>query len=330
MTPQEQQGFQTFQARNCAVCHTPPLFTNHTFRNIGLRPPGDDPGRQGVTGNTADARRFKVPSLRNAALKTSFTHTGQFTALPQIVGFYANAGIQFPQNRDPLVPIPLNPQERQNLVAFLTGALVDPRVANSQFPFDRPTLYTQRPNTNLVQFGAGLAGSGGQAPQWVANVPPNVGNSGFKVGVRNALAGAVATLRVSSSAPVNDIVNADEVIGPVTLDASAGPLLGYATAHWPIANDRSLAGGVYYMQWFVQDAAAPGGVARSRPLMVTLIGAPEPCPADFNLDGLVNSEDFFAFLAEFFAQAPAADFNANGAVTSDDFFAFLSSLFGGC
>ena len=39
----------------CAVCHQPPLFSDGTFRNVGLRPPGEDRGRQDVTGNPADA-----------------------------------------------------------------------------------------------------------------------------------------------------------------------------------------------------------------------------------------------------------------------------------
>jgi cytochrome c peroxidase len=330
MNQQERRGFQVFQTRNCAVCHTPPLFTGNTFRNIGLRPPGDDPGRQGVTGVPNDARRFKVPTVRNAALKTSFTHTGQFTALPQIVGFYSNAGIQFPQNRDPLLPIPLNAQDRQDLVAFIAGALVDPRVAAGTFPFDAPTLFSQRPNTSLVQTGNGLAGTGGQVPQWIAVTPPNLGNEGFKVGVRAPITPAPAWLRVSASPPVNDVVAPDEVVGPVTLGASAGPLPGYATAHWPVPSEPAYAGATMYMQWIVADPNAAGGMSRSRPLIVTILGVAPTCRADFNADGAVNSQDFFGFLGAFFAQDNAADFDASGAVTSADFFAFLGVFFSGC
>jgi hypothetical protein len=54
------------------------------------------------------------------------------------------------------------------------------------------------------------------------------------------------------------------------------------------------------------------------------------CRADFNADGVVNSQDFFDFLLAFFAQAPSADFNSDAAVNSQDFFDFLVAFFAGC
>ena len=52
------------------------------------------------------------------------------------------------------------------------------------------------------------------------------------------------------------------------------------------------------------------------------------CPADFNADGVTNSQDFFEFLSAFFAGA--ADFNHDGAVNSADFFDYLDTFFGAC
>lgn len=54
------------------------------------------------------------------------------------------------------------------------------------------------------------------------------------------------------------------------------------------------------------------------------------CPADFNSDSFVNSQDFFEFLDAFFDQRAAADFAPDGTINSQDFFNFLSVFFAGC
>jgi hypothetical protein len=55
-----------------------------------------------------------------------------------------------------------------------------------------------------------------------------------------------------------------------------------------------------------------------------------PCAADFNHDTVVNSQDFFDFLAAFFAGSDSADFNNDDVVNSQDFFDFLTAFFTGC
>jgi hypothetical protein len=55
-----------------------------------------------------------------------------------------------------------------------------------------------------------------------------------------------------------------------------------------------------------------------------------PCSADFNCDGLVNSQDFMEFLNAHTAGDPIADANCDGVVNSQDLVAFLNSFAVGC
>jgi hypothetical protein len=69
-------------------------------------------------------------------------HNGKLTSMGQALDFYLNdRGNQFLDNLDPLMPQVDIPEELlQPLLDFLENGLTDPRVANEEFPFDRPTL----------------------------------------------------------------------------------------------------------------------------------------------------------------------------------------------
>ncbi|MBC8006819.1 MAG: hypothetical protein H7X76_02090 [Prolixibacteraceae bacterium] len=56
-------------------------------------------------------------------------------------------------------------------------------------------------------------------------------------------------------------------------------------------------------------------------------------PGDFDRNGVINSQDFFAYLCQFLGPCsgtPAADINRDGVVNSQDFFDFLAAFFMGC
>ncbi|MEP0846430.1 MAG: hypothetical protein HRF50_06355 [Phycisphaerae bacterium] len=300
LTPQQQQGLAAMQNTTCLACHTPPMFTNNSFRNVGLRPVAEDRGRQEVTGNPADRGRFKVPTLRNVGLKRSFMHNGQLATLGQVFDFYleANGQVQFPDNQDPLVPpIAIPPQLRPAVIDFLANGLTDPRVATETFPFDRPTLHSERePNPLLI--GTAVPGAGGIAPVMIAVAPPNVGNSDFKIGVDRGLGGAIAHVALSYSPPVGGVLTPDEAYGPITLTGS-GAGEGYATLHWPIPDDESWNGRTVFMQWWIEDAAAADGLARSPIARIRVFCTTCACAGDLDGDGEVALADLSILLANY-------------------------------
>ncbi len=349
MTNQQIQGWTIFENSQCVACHTPPLFTDHSFRNIGLHPNIQDIGREEVTGSPADRGKFKTPSLRNAGLKASFMHTGQFDAMNQVFAFYAGPGAPGNPNRDALLPVPIAPPQQGVVANFILNALTDPRVAGETFPFDRPRLFSERTSEHAVVVAAGTTGSGG-LPSIIANIPANLGNEWFKIGLGDALAGANATLAIADQPPVAGVLAPDSVVGPVSTGGTG--VDGFATAHWPIPLDASLDGQLRYFQWSIDDPAAPGGVARSPVVRVTLFCGERDCASpclgdvadDFGTlgdDGMVSFGDFLALLG-LIGPCPGApgctgdiadDFgtlnSGDGMVSFGDFLALLG-LIGPC
>jgi cytochrome c peroxidase len=113
LTAQEARGLALFEDEakgNCAACHPsrpadgqPPLFTDFTYdalgvpRNAGLEHNADPAffdlglcGREdGVLATREDlCGLFKVPSLRNVALRKRYFHNGRFASLRDVVDFY--------------------------------------------------------------------------------------------------------------------------------------------------------------------------------------------------------------------------------------------------
>ncbi len=136
LAPQEQRGLAVFNdvnRGNCAACHpsvaaadgTPPLFTNFSYHALGLPrnrelaanadPSHHDMGLCAREGGDLAHRpdlcgKFKVPSLRNVALRLAFFHNGHIKTLEEAVRFYAQRD-SHPERFYP-------PDEHSRVIAF--------------------------------------------------------------------------------------------------------------------------------------------------------------------------------------------------------------------
>jgi len=117
----EKRGLQLFR-NNCAQCHKEPLFTDGTFRNIGLAydTAFKDSGRIKITGDMKDFMKFKVPSLRNVEMTYPYMHDGRFGNLKQVLDHYTQSFIGMP-GVDPLIVngFKLTAQDKTDIIAFL-------------------------------------------------------------------------------------------------------------------------------------------------------------------------------------------------------------------
>jgi hypothetical protein len=60
-----------------------------------------------------------------------------------------------------------------------------------------------------------------------------------------------------------------------------------------------------------------------------IVAMPPPaCPCDWNHNDVINSQDYFDFLVDFFSGT--GDYNADGVVDTRDYFDFLTCFFAGC
>lgn len=114
-------GYAMFKQK-CEGCHTEPMFTDYSYRNVGL--PIDsflfDYGRMKITHNAGDSLKFKVPSLRNAQQTFPYAHDGRFYSLIDVFNFYRKDIVQS-STTDSLLKhgMPLSNYEIGQLTAFI-------------------------------------------------------------------------------------------------------------------------------------------------------------------------------------------------------------------
>ena len=144
----EALGLSLFNGKaNCAACHPStivgnepgPLFTDFTYDNIGipknwnspflfmpkkLNPEGSefiDLGLQNTVakidpaGASAEAGKFKVPTLRNVERTAPYGHNGLFNTLEEVVHFYNTRDVPSARWHKPEVPETVNKDELGNL-----------------------------------------------------------------------------------------------------------------------------------------------------------------------------------------------------------------------
>jgi cytochrome c peroxidase len=147
-TAQENLGRQIFMntpmapnGAGCAVCHQGETMSAVEANSNGLEANSElDAGYGEVTGASGDMGTFKVPSLRNIAVRATFMHDGRFSSLREVVDHYSDS-----VQAHPNLGMPLNmhdfhfsEEEREALVSFLEtltdeDMLSDPKFAN---PFE--------------------------------------------------------------------------------------------------------------------------------------------------------------------------------------------------
>jgi len=151
-----QRGFSLFVGKaGCAECHSGALFSDQSYRNLGLEPTDGDLGRFNVIGGIANdpfngagaysddpvagqafldavepqtedlQGRFRVPTVRDAARSGPYMHNGTMGTLEEVIAFYNAGGTdasndELAGDKDGLiVPLDLSEDEQADLLAFI-------------------------------------------------------------------------------------------------------------------------------------------------------------------------------------------------------------------
>ncbi len=130
-------GFTLFMSKGrCVVCHTPPVYSNSDFYNIGLEANKEkkDLGRFNVSKKVEDTSAFKTPTLRSIALSAPYFHDGSVATLEEAVTYMANGGNPDP-NKSPLIQkTDLTPAEIKKIVVYLTALTSDEKLERPVLP----------------------------------------------------------------------------------------------------------------------------------------------------------------------------------------------------
>lgn len=136
LSAEELEGMELFESK-CASCHEGVLQSDFSFRNNGLSVGNpNDLGREEITGEANDRRKFNVPSLRNLKYTFPYMHDGRFFKLAQVLEHYAN-GVEYSATLDPILGdeertgIPMTNEEQAKIISFL-NTLNDESFVNNE------------------------------------------------------------------------------------------------------------------------------------------------------------------------------------------------------
>jgi cytochrome c peroxidase len=124
LTADEQAGMTLFQGKaGCIACHTPPLFTDMLYHNVGI---GMDAAEPDVGANKphpeAAIGSFKTPTLRAVAQSAPYFHDGSVATLEEAVGIMCKGGLAN-EHLDPILKAfaarTISAAEQKQIVAFL-------------------------------------------------------------------------------------------------------------------------------------------------------------------------------------------------------------------
>jgi cytochrome c peroxidase len=138
-------GFQIFrdtEKAQCTLCHTPPLYSDKLFHNVGIGSdkPMPDNGRGKILADKndpgADAMMgaFKTPSLRGVTESAPYFHDGSAKTLEAAVDTLLMGGVDNPHKDEKLKARTISVHEKRALISFLKA--ISPAPAK----FERPKL----------------------------------------------------------------------------------------------------------------------------------------------------------------------------------------------
>jgi cytochrome c peroxidase len=131
------RGYEVFKEAKCTNCHDGVLFTDQQFHNvgIGMDAPEPDAGRGKISNKPEETGAFKTPTLRDVAKSAPYFHDGSVATLEEAVDLMLGGGKpnQYLDKKN-LEKRTVTPEQRRDLLEFLTSLNVDCRLSQPPLP----------------------------------------------------------------------------------------------------------------------------------------------------------------------------------------------------